>query len=155
MRLPAPLPLEFSSEKGLQSEAPFTTTRELMKQQRKHLHSSKSNDIDSRAAFPDSVAPKDRGRARVRPPLSSLRTKHYSAVNAWPMPQHHSTTCTNATLSPRFSMRTGIANKGKASIASLRSDTSLRRTHVLALPHLSGCVFQPPSTCLPLSLIHI
>ena len=45
-------------------------------------------------------------------------------------------------------MRTGIANKGKASITSLRSDTSLRRTHVLTLPHLSGCVFQPLSICL-------
>ena len=48
-----------------------------------HFHSSKSNDIDSRAAFPDSITPKERIRAKVRPPLSSLYTVHYSAVNAY------------------------------------------------------------------------
>ena len=53
------------------------------------------------------------------------------------------------TLLPRFCIRTGIANKRKGPITSLRSDTSLRRTHVLTSPHLNGCVFQSLSTCLP------
>ena len=118
-----------------------------------HFHSNKNNDIESRAAFPDSITPKERLRAQVRPPLSSLYTEDYSAVNTWLTPQQHSTSINNLHIRcpiTQVQYANGyIANKGKASITSLRSDTSLWRSHVLILPHLSGCVFQPLSVCLP------
>ena len=149
MRLPAPPPLFFSAKIRLHTEASFTTTRKLRKKHREHFHSSKDNNIDSHAAFPYSITPKERVRAHVRPPLSSLYTGHYTPGRRRSGIALPSTIYINATLLPRFSMRTGIANKGKASITSLRSDTSLRRTHVLTCSHLSGCVFQPLSICLP------
>ena len=95
MRLPAPPPLVFSANMRLHTEASFTTTRELLKQHREHFHSRKSTDIDNRVAFPDSITPKERFRARVRPPLTSLYNEHYSAVNAWPTPQQHGTSINN------------------------------------------------------------
>ena len=153
MRFPAPPPLVFSANIRLRTAASFTTIRKLLKQHREHFHSNKSNDIESRAAFPDSITPMERVRAQVKPPLSSLYTEDYSAVNIWLTPQQHSASINN--LNKRchitgFSMRTGIiASKEKAPMTSLRSDTSLRRSHVLILTHLSGCVFQPRSVCLP------
>ena len=87
---PAPPPLVFSANIRLRTETSFTTTRKLMKQHREHFYVSKSNDIDGHSAFPDSTTPKDRVRAQVRPPLTSLYTEHGSAVNDWPMPQQHS-----------------------------------------------------------------
>ena len=69
-----------SAEIRLHGEASCTTTaRKLLKQHRKYFHSSKRNDIDNRAAFPDNITPKERVRAQVRPPLTSLYTEHYSA----------------------------------------------------------------------------
>ena len=122
VRLPAPPPLVFSANIRLHTEASFTTTCELLKQHKEQFHSSKSTDIDDRVAFPDSITPKERVRAQIRPPLKSLYNERYSAVNArrrrssitlpW-------TIYVNATLLPRFSVRTGIANEGKASITSL------------------------------------
>ena len=79
----------------LHTEASFTTTRKQLKQHREHFHSSKSNDIDSCAAFPDRITPKERVRAQAGLPLWSLNTEHYSAVNASPMPQQHSTSINN------------------------------------------------------------
>ena len=87
--------LSLSAKKRLHTEASLTTTRKLLKQHREHFPSSKSNDIDRRAAFPDSVTPKERVRAQVRPPLTSLYNVHYSAVNAWPTPQQYSTSVDN------------------------------------------------------------
>ena len=57
VRLPAPPPLVFSANLRLHTEASFTTTRKLLKQHREHFHPHKSNDIDSHAAFPDSISP--------------------------------------------------------------------------------------------------
>ena len=144
----------FSANIRLHTEASFTNTRELLKQHREHFHSRKSTDIDNRVAFPDSITPKERFRARVRPPLTSLYNEHYSAVNAWPTPQQHGTSIDNLwkrypITQVQYANGYIIASEGKASITSLKSDTSLRRTHVLTLPHLSGCVFQPLSICLP------
>ena len=82
VRLPSPPPLVFSANIRLNDEAAFTTTRKLLNQHREHFQSSKINDIDSRAAFPDSITPRESVRAQVRPPLSFLYTEHYSAVNA-------------------------------------------------------------------------
>ena len=145
VRLPAPPPLVSSASIRLHTEASFTPTRKLLKQHWEHFQSSKRNDVDNRAVFPDSITPKQRVRAQVRPPLTSLYTEQYSAPGR---PRSRialpSTTYENATLLPWFSMGTGIGNKGKASITSLRSDTSLRRTHthVITFSYLSGCVFQ-------------
>ena len=147
--------ISLSAKIRLHSEASCTTTtRKLLKQHRENFHSSKRNDIDNRAAFPNSITPKERVRAQVKPHLTFRYTEQYSALHAWPTPQQPSNSINNLCKRypiSRFSMRTGVANKGKASLASLRSDTSQRRTHthVLMLPHLSGCVFQPLSICLP------
>ena len=60
--------LSLSTKLRLHSEASFTTTRILLKQHMEHFHSSKINDIDSRAAFPDSITPKECVRAQARHP---------------------------------------------------------------------------------------
>ena len=95
MRLPESPSLVLSANIRLHTEASFTTIRKPLKQHREHFHSSKSNDIDSRAAFPDSITLKERVRAQVRPPLTSLYPEHYSAVNAWPTPRQHSPSTNN------------------------------------------------------------
>ena len=94
VRLPAP-PLVFSADIRLHTEASFNTTRKLLKQHREDFHSSKSNDINNRSALPDSITPKERVRAQVRPPLTSLCNEHYSAANAWLTPRQHSTSINN------------------------------------------------------------
>ena len=48
-----------------------------------------------------------------------------------------------------------IANKRTGPITSLRSDTSMRRTDMLASPHLSGSVFHSLSICLPHGLLFL
>ena len=88
--------LPLAAKVRLHSEASYTTTtRKLLKQHCRHFHSSKRNDIDNRAAFPESITPIERVRAQVSPALTSLYTEHYSAVNAWPTPQQHSTSINN------------------------------------------------------------
>ena len=135
VRLPAPPLLVFSANIRLHAEACFTTTRKLLKQHREHFYSSKRNDIDNRAVFPHSITPKERVRAQVRPPLTSLYTEHYSALNAWPTPRQHSTSINN--LWKRYPItQVQYANgysKRKTSITSLRPDASLRaHSHIRA-----------------------
>ena len=59
----------FSANIRLHTEASYTTPRKLLKQHREHFHSSKSTETDNRAAFPDSITPKERVRAQVRPTI--------------------------------------------------------------------------------------
>ena len=94
VRLRAPPPLVFSANIRLHTEVSFTT-RELLKQRWEHFHSSKSTDIDNRVAFPDRITPKARVRAQIRPPLTSLYTKYYSELGAWPTRRQHSTSINN------------------------------------------------------------
>ena len=69
VRLLAPPLLVFSTNVRSHTEASFTTTRNLPKRHWEQFNSSKSNGINSPAAFPDSMTPNERSQTTPQLPI--------------------------------------------------------------------------------------